>query len=126
ISEILRVEGLCASYRTQSGELRVVDGLDLAIRRGEFLGIAGESGSGKTTLVSAVLRLLRPPGHVRGGRVLFRPDPLRPPIDLLSVSENEMRQLRWATLSYIPQGSMNVLNPVVTIGQQMIDTMLEH
>lgn len=117
---------MCASFVTQSGELRVVDRLDLTIRRGEFLGIAGESGSGKTTLVSAVLRLLRPPGHIRAGRALFQPDPRRQPIDLLTISENGMRQLRWATLSYIPQGSMNVLNPVMTIGRQMIDTMLEH
>jgi peptide/nickel transport system ATP-binding protein len=103
-----------------------VDGLNLTIRRGELLGIAGESGSGKTTVVSAVLRLLRPPGFIRSGRALFQPDPLRPPVDLLNISENEMREMRWALLSYIPQGSMNVLNPVMAIGRQMIDTMLQH
>jgi peptide/nickel transport system ATP-binding protein len=124
--EILRIEELRASYMGRSTELKVVDGLDLSIRRGEIIGIAGESGSGKTTLVSAVLRLLRPPGRIQGGRVWFRPDPRREPIDLLAVDEGALRQLRWATFSYVPQSSMNVLNPVATVGRQMVDTMLQH
>src|SRR5437879_4339715 len=124
--EILRIEQLHASYMGRSTELKVVDGLDLSIRRGEIIGIAGESGSGKTTLVLAVLRLLRPPGRIQAGRVLFRPDPRREPIDLLAVDDGALRQLRWATFSYIPQGSMNVLNPVATVGRQMADTMLQH
>src|SRR5262249_37009721 len=62
--EILRIDQLRASYMARSSELKVVDGLDLSIRRGEIIGIAGESGSGKTTLVAAVLRLLRPPGRI--------------------------------------------------------------
>ena len=122
--EILRIEQLHASYMGRSTELKVVDGLDLSIRRGEIIGIAGESGSGKTTLVLAVLRLLRPPGRIQAGRVWFRPDPRREPIDLLAVDDGALRQLRWATFSYIPQGSMNVLNPVATVGRQMCDHKL--
>src|SRR5262249_2495319 len=106
--------------------LKVVDGLDLSIRRGEIIGIAGESGSGKTTLVAAVLRLLRPPGRIQGGRVWFRAEPGEEPVDLLAVDEGTLRRLRWARLSYVPQGSMNVLNPVATVGQEMVDTMLQH
>ena len=124
--EILRIENLQASYMARGGELRVVAGLDLGVKRGELLGIAGESGSGKTTLVIAVLRLLQAPGVIRGGRVWFRPDPDGVPVNLLDVGERKLRELRWSTLSYIPQGSMNSLSPVSTILKQMIDTMLEH
>jgi len=124
--EILRIENLQASFRGRDAEHRVVDGLDLVVRRGELLGIAGESGSGKTTLVTSVLRLLRPPGYIRGGQAWFRPDPTAAPFDLFAVEEAELRRLRWAKLSYIPQGSMNVLNPVVSVGKQLGDTLLVH
>jgi peptide/nickel transport system ATP-binding protein len=124
--DILRIEGLQVVYQGRSGEHRVVDGLDLTVRRGEFLGIAGESGSGKTTLVTAVLRLIRPPGFIRGGHAWFRPEPGGAPVDLLALDEPALRRLRWAKLSYVPQGSMNVLNPVVSIGRQMADTLLVH
>lgn len=123
---ILQIENLQAIYRGRGGEHRVVDGLNLVVRRGEFLGIAGESGSGKTTLVTAVLRLLRPPGQVIGGHAWFRPTPQAEPIDLLNIDEATLRRLRWSSFSYVPQGSMNVLNPVVSIREQMADTLLVH
>jgi peptide/nickel transport system ATP-binding protein len=124
--EILRIENLQASYQGREAEHRVVAGLDLVVRRGELLGIAGESGSGKTTLVTSVLRLLKPPGYIRGGRAWFRPDPGAPPVDLLAIDDAALRMLLWAKLSYVPQGSMNVLNPVVSVGKQLADTLLVH
>lgn len=124
--EILRIENLQTSYMSRSGDLRVVDELDLGVRRSELLGIAGESGSGKTTLVVSVLRLIQAPGQIRGGHVWFRPDPDGEVIDLLAIGDRQLRQLRWSAFSYIPQGSMNALSPVSTVHQQMIDTMLEH
>jgi peptide/nickel transport system ATP-binding protein len=93
--------------------------------RGEILGIAGESGCGKSTLAGALLRLIRPPGYIDGGRVVLRPRS-RAPVELLTTDDATLRQVRWRHLSYIPQGSMNSLNPVMRIVDQFADVMVEH
>jgi peptide/nickel transport system ATP-binding protein len=80
----------------------------------------GESGSGKSTSVLALLRLVPPPGHIVGGEVLLDE------VDLLKLSEENMRQARGADISLIPQGAMNSLNPVMRIKNQMFDTMQAH
>jgi peptide/nickel transport system ATP-binding protein len=122
---VLDVSGLEVTYSTNRGDVRAVDGLDLSVRRGEILGIAGESGSGKSTLAVALLRLLRPPGHVTAGSVIFRPAG-RSPVDLLKVQGAELRALRWRSLSYLPQGSMSSLNPVMRVYDQFKDVIVEH
>jgi peptide/nickel transport system ATP-binding protein len=122
---VLDVSGLEVTYSTNRGDVRAVDGLDLSVRRGEILGIAGESGSGKSTLAVALLRLLRPPGHVTAGTVTFRPAG-RSPVDLLKVQGAELRALRWRSLSYLPQGSMSSLNPVMRVYDQFKDVIVEH
>jgi peptide/nickel transport system ATP-binding protein len=122
---VLEISGLEVGYSTNRGEVKAVSGLDLAVRRGEILGIAGESGSGKSTLAVALLRLLKPPGKVTAGSAIFRPRG-RSPVDLLKVEGEELRVLRWSALSYLPQGSMSSLNPVMRIGDQFHDVILEH
>jgi peptide/nickel transport system ATP-binding protein len=122
---VLDVSGLEVTYSTNRGDVRAVDGLDLSVRRGEILGIAGESGSGKSTLAVALLRLLRPLGHVTAGSVIFRPAG-RSPVDLLKVQGEELRALRWRSLSYLPQGSMSSLNPVMRVYDQFKDVIVEH
>ena len=122
---VLEVSGLEVTYSTNRGDVRAVQDLDLSVRRGEILGIAGESGSGKSTLAVALLRLLKPPGRVTGGSVAFRPAE-RKPVDLLKVSGEQLRVLRWSALSYLPQGSMNSLNPVMRVQDQFRDVILEH
>jgi peptide/nickel transport system ATP-binding protein len=122
---LVEINDLRVHYRTTKGDVAAVDGVDLAIRRGEILGIAGESGSGKTTLAVALLRLLRPPGYVAGGEIVFRPRG-SPPVDLLKLDERRLRALRWRTLSYLPQGSMNSMNPVMRVADQFRDVILEH
>jgi peptide/nickel transport system ATP-binding protein len=122
---VLEINGLEVTYSTNRGDVKAVHDLDLSVRRGEILGIAGESGSGKSTLAVALLRLLKPPGHVTAGSVVFRPAD-RKPVDLLKVHGEELRVLRWSALSYLPQGSMNSLNPVMRIQDQFRDVILEH
>lgn len=122
---LVEIKDLRVHYRTTKGDVPAVNGVDLAIRRGEILGIAGESGSGKTTLAVALLRLLRPPGYVAGGEIVFRPRG-SPPVDLLELDERRLRALRWKALSYLPQGSMNSMNPVMRVADQFRDVILEH
>jgi peptide/nickel transport system ATP-binding protein len=122
---LLEIQDLKVYYRTVSGIAKAVDGVNLSMGRGEILGIAGESGSGKSTLAGALLRLIRPPGYIDGGSVVLRPQG-REPVDLLHVDDDTLRAVRWRHLSYIPQGSMNSLNPVMRIADQFVDVMLEH
>lgn len=123
--DVLEISGLRVDYATDRGDVRAVDGLDLTVRRGEILGIAGESGSGKSTLAVALLRLLKPPGRVSGGTAVFRPAGSEP-VDLLKVKGEQLRALRWRSLSYLPQGSMSSLNPVMRVRDQFKDVILEH
>ncbi|RLE70661.1 MAG: ABC transporter ATP-binding protein [Thermoprotei archaeon] len=117
---ILEVKDLRVYYKSIWGDYRVVDGVDLTVNKGEILGLAGESGCGKSTLVEGILRLVEPPGFIAGGKVIFKG------IDLLSLSEEELRKIRWRQIAYIPQGSMNSLNPVIKVKDQMIDVMIDH
>ena len=117
---LLEVRDLKVYYRTIWGLFRAVDGVSLNVGYKEVLGVAGESGCGKSTLVEGVLRLIKPPGFIAGGEVLFKG------IDLLKLRDDELRKLRWKELSYIPQGSMNSLNPVLRVEEQMIDAIVEH
>jgi peptide/nickel transport system ATP-binding protein len=124
-SPLLEIEDLKVYYDTVNGAAKAVDGVNLTVRRGEILGIAGESGCGKSTLTTALLRLTQRPGYIAGGRIMFhRMD--GDPIDLLELSGEELRKVRWRNLSYLPQGSMNTLNPVLRIKEQFLDVMLEH
>jgi peptide/nickel transport system ATP-binding protein len=122
---ILEISDLRVEYATNRGAFVAVDGASLEVRRGEILGIAGESGSGKSTLALALLRLLKPPGRIAAGSITFRGEGV-PPVDLLQVQGRRLRALRWRHLSYLPQGSMNSLNPVMRIRDQFADVIIEH
>jgi peptide/nickel transport system ATP-binding protein len=124
-SALLDIEDLKVYYHTVKGASKAVDGVNLSVKRGEILGLAGESGCGKSTLTTALLRLTRPPGYVAGGRVLFYRTE-QEPVDLLQLSGPQLRAFRWRNLSYLPQGSMSALNPVLRVRDQFVDVMLEH
>jgi peptide/nickel transport system ATP-binding protein len=113
---LLELRGLTVEY----GRARAVDAIDLDIREGEILGLAGESGCGKTTVANAVMQILRPPGRITGGRVLFRGD------DLVGKSSEELRRFRWLNVSMVFQSAMNALNPVMRVGDQFVDAMQAH
>jgi oligopeptide/dipeptide ABC transporter ATP-binding protein len=122
---LLDVQGLSVEYGAGRGALRAVDNVDLQLHRGEVLGIVGESGSGKTTLAFAITRLLKPPGQVTSGRVLFHPK-TGEPIDLLTMTGPDLRAFRWSALSLVFQSAMNTLNPVLRLRAQFADTLQAH
>jgi peptide/nickel transport system ATP-binding protein len=116
-SEVLvELQGLTVDY----GDVRAVDGIDLTIRTGELVGLAGESGCGKSTTGNAVMQILRPPAQIASGRILFRGD------DLTTRTPEELRRFRWRNVSMVFQSAMNALNPVMRVGEQFVDMMHAH
>jgi peptide/nickel transport system ATP-binding protein len=116
----LQVENLRVSFRTPRGSLRAVNGVSFTIARGERFGLVGESGSGKSTTANAILRLIRPPGSIDGGRVIFDE------VDLLTLGAEQLRQLRWERIALVMQGAMNSLNPVMRVRDQIGDAVAAH
>jgi peptide/nickel transport system ATP-binding protein len=117
---LLAVRGLRTSFFTRDGEVKAVDNVDLTLRRGQTLGLVGESGCGKSVTSLSIMRLVRPPGRIIGGQVLFDG------VDLASVPEAEMRKVRGGRISMIFQEPMTSLNPVLTCGFQIGEVIREH
>jgi peptide/nickel transport system ATP-binding protein len=118
--EVLQVINLRVYYHTLLGRLKAVDGVTFRIKSGERFGLVGESGSGKSTLAFALMRLIRLPGYIERGEVLLDG------LDLVKMSDDEIRKVRLAKIALVPQGAMNSLNPVVRIKDQIIDGMVDH
>jgi peptide/nickel transport system ATP-binding protein len=114
------VRDLLVHYGTPLGAVKAADTISFSLRAGERLGVAGESGSGKSTMALAILRMIKPPGRIEGGEVWLDG------VNLLTLSEEEMRQVRLARIALIPQGSMNSLNPVMRIKEQIADALKDH
>ena len=119
-ASVLDVRDLHVSYRTPAGAVHAVNGVSFYLRPGERLGLVGESGSGKTTTALSLMRLLQEPAVIEGGEVLLDG------VDLLRLSEEGMRQKRFADIALIPQGAMNSLNPMMKVGEQLADTIRAH
>lgn len=117
---VLRVEGLRVAYRHARGRVQAVDGVSFALSANERFGLAGESGSGKTTLALAILRMVKPPGLIEGGEVWLED------VALSRLDPEAMRRLRLAGIAMVPQGSMNSLNPVARVRDQIADAMADH
>jgi len=117
---VLSVRGLSVEYATDRGPVKAVQDACLSLTGGEWFGLVGESGCGKTTLLLALLRMVRPPGRITAGTVRLGDT------ELLSLPEGEMRRVRLAGISLIPQGAMNSLNPVMRVGAQVALAMQEH
>jgi len=119
-SPLLQVRDLVVEYATGRGSVRAVDGVDLDVAKGEFVGIVGESGCGKSTLLFAIARLLSPPAEITAGSVMFRGE------NLVNMTEKQLNVLRWRDYSVVMQSAMNALNPVTTIGAQFADAIDAH
>jgi len=120
MATVLRVENLKVYYFTTRGVVKAVDGVSFVVDEGDVLGVAGESGSGKSTLGYAILGLVPPPGRIVGGRVILDD------IELTALSEDELRKIRWSKVSMVFQGALNILNPVMRIGDQMAEILIHH
>jgi peptide/nickel transport system ATP-binding protein len=127
----LEIHDLSVDYGFGADAVHAVVGCDVVLRRGQVLGLAGESGSGKSTLAMAAIRLLRAPGVITGGEVLFHSTPEaaggpHETIDLLRAGDAELRRVRWSEISVVLQSALNALNPVITIGAQFDDLLRVH
>ena len=117
---LLEVDDLVVDYLTDAGEVRAVNHVSFAVAPGEFLGIVGESGCGKSTLLFGVAQLLSPPGELVGGKVVFHGR------DMVRLSQDDLRHMRWRDYSVVMQSAMNALNPMKSIGAQFKDTLEAH
>ena len=118
---LLEVQDLRTHFFTRDGVVRAVDGVSFSVAAGETLAVVGESGCGKSVTSLSILRLIAsPPGRIVGGRVLFEGR------DLLALSEEEMRAIRGNAISMIFQEPMTSLNPALTVGRQIAESLVLH
>jgi peptide/nickel transport system ATP-binding protein len=121
---VLRASEICVEYAGRR-PTKAVRGVTIELRRGEVLGIAGESGCGKTTLAYALTRMLKPPAELTGGSVTFFPRD-GGAVDLMTLSAESLRELRWNKIAMVFQSAMNALNPVSSLARQFDDIFAAH
>jgi len=117
---LLKVEDLTTNYRTLRGWVRAADNVSFEVEKGQALGLVGESGCGKTTVALSILKLLPQGGRIRHGKIIFDGT------NIVPLSVNKMRKIRWKGISIIFQGSMNALNPVFKVGDQIVEAIKTH
>ncbi|MFW5800684.1 MAG: ABC transporter ATP-binding protein [Spirochaeta sp.] len=121
MSNLLEIRNLQTSFNTEAGKVRAVDSVSFDIRPGEVVGLVGESGCGKTAVSLSILGLLpTPPASIDGGEIIFESQ------DLLQMSSNQIRRIRGNDIAMIFQEPMTSLNPVYTIGNQLIEVIQLH
>jgi len=121
---LLQIENLRTHFFTSAGVVKAVDGVSLAVPRGGRLGIVGESGSGKSVTAFSILRLVSLPGRIVGGKVWLHRDGER--VDLLTLPQDKLREVRGGKIAMIFQEPMTSLNPVFTIGDQIEEAVELH
>lgn len=121
MEKVLEVKDLHVTFTTYGGEVQAVRGVTFDLYKGETLAIVGESGCGKSVTSQSIMRLIpSPPGRIADGAVLFKGK------DLTKLKESEMRNIRGADISMIFQDPMTALNPTITIGEQIIEGIMQH
>lgn len=116
----MQIENLSIMMADAAGPVPIIENLSLEIRHGEILGLAGESGCGKSTLAKAILRILPPPAYISSGRILYQDR------DILDLGPEEMKSFRWREAAMVFQNALNALNPVLTVREQLLDTLKAH
>ncbi|MFD4958472.1 ABC transporter ATP-binding protein [Microbacterium sp. NPDC058389] len=119
-ADVLRIDALEVGYVVADGVAPAVRGVDLTVRSGELVALAGESGCGKSTIAQSVLRILRPPGVITGGRILLEGE------DVLAMSPARLRRVRWARAAIVMQNSLTALDPVHRVGDQIDEVVRAH
>jgi ABC-type dipeptide/oligopeptide/nickel transport system ATPase component len=118
---LLEIKGLKTHFAIDGGILQAVDGVDIAINKGETLCVVGESGCGKTVTAMSILKLIAmPPGRIVAGQIMFEGR------DLVPLSSNELDNIRAKEIGFIFQEPMTSLNPVLTIGEQIAESLRRH
>ena len=117
---ILEVKDLKTSFYVPSGEVKAVDGVSFNLEKGEVIGIVGESGSGKSVTAYSILQILSSPGKITGGSIKFKDQ------ELINIKESELRKIRGNRIGIIFQDPMTSLNPVFSIGNQLIEGIRLH
>jgi peptide/nickel transport system ATP-binding protein/oligopeptide transport system ATP-binding protein len=118
---VLDVRGLKTVFRTRGGEIHAVNSVSFHLNRGEVLGVVGESGSGKSVTMMSLIGLLpSPPAEIRGGEVMLGDQ------DLLKIGAEDLRHVRGAKIGFVFQDPMTSLNPVFTVGMQIMEPLREH
>ena len=118
---LLDINDLTVYYKILRGYVKAVEGVNLQLRKGETLGLAGESGCGKTTMALSIMRLLPPNGRIVRGKIIFDGE------DITTLPEDRVRkEIRWKKIAIVFQGAMNALNPVYSIGEQIIEAIRFH
>ena len=117
---VLEVQDLTVEYVSDERSVRGADRVSFSIEQGEILGLAGESGCGKSTCANAIMRLLKEPARITGGSIRFDGR------DVLDMDAASLRQWRWREVAMVFQSAMSSLNPVMRIGDQLVDTLRAH
>lgn len=127
VEKLLEIDGLSVDFLHENGYTPAVKNVSYEVFRGRTLGIVGESGSGKSVSTMSIMRLLpMPPARISAGVIRFWPKSSQAPVDLLSLSEDEVRQYRGSRISMIFQEPMTSLNPVQKCGAQVVEMLLQH
>ena len=117
---LIEVQDLKIHFFTIRGAAKAVDGVSFQIQKNQTLGLIGESGCGKTTTAMALMQFVKPPGKIVSGKILFNGS------DIVAMNDEQIRQLRGRDIAIVRQEAQNALNPVMTIGRQITELILEH
>jgi len=117
---LIEVKNLKVYFMTRRGPVKAVDNIGFSIKKNETLGLIGESGCGKTTTAMSIMKFVKPPGQIIGGSIRYMGE------DIVPMMDEQIRQLRGKEISIVRQEAQNALNPVLTIGKQITEMILEH
>jgi len=120
MNAVLEIKNLTMSYETSAGSVSAVDNVSFKIMPGEAMGLVGESGCGKTSLGMSIMKLLPENAKITHGEIIFDGE------DVVAKTEAEMRRIRWEGISMVFQAAMNALNPVIKVGDQIIEAIMAH